>query len=1304
MEDQELMLESLLTEILDLTSAKYFDFQETPANKMPGIPTLKFQTEFVTDKNKEYAFRVLRKPEIGRNSRWVFVSIRAAGGKLKSQDLMFDVGDMKKILVTLLKSYQLYKESIDGHQTSSYDFTFPAKYERFAPFIIKVIQRAFKTEPRAALDLAGAVAEKTVFHLYYTNRQSTVPFFGGKDFDPVAVKSNPFYTSLVKATPPDAKSDGSAAVAVAVANQIVTATTPSHIVALVAPAVHATPPADAIDPMNNPTAFNDSLFNRLHFAKGRDDFAAILRDVRVHRKYIQDHFETMFNALYVSKPLDQTFANVDMKDWDAGMGFYLKRYDPSAYAYIKVHAAISIANVPDMVKALGDVPKELAQLRSSPVMVNSAWHVAQMLTGVYSRVCAYIVGITTDTTAQSSFLTDQRAITGIINAMTNASFGNVVNALEVYLVDNTTSIADGDRVKSALVLYFYSMMTASAAVDVVRGYASKPKVRTLPNGDFNIDEIDSLFTNSAVIIDALDALYTSRTMITFGAYKGPEDAILALFKAQQWVNFATAVRSTSFDKDVLGDMLKDFIKGATADFIRDTLDGIIGGTMFGYAISDLRRTVQTAYGDRIANLPDNENFDLSVEQKLYAMFVSNPGSAFVSSATAYFRKRVQRLYDVALIENDTYSYGDDAFLRRVRPIGIDLDAYVANITRTVIAGNSMFFVNNVIVKGLSRYLTSSQLDTLLLAGIITNGKLLDMYMESRSKVILEKYNERVGLIGMLSNNSGRMYNSTWIVAKDLFDVSSDAVKADATVKLLEAFATFPDEVTGILGSDAVSEHAISDPNFDFNYNASAIFAALNPKAVDTVIARQTGSLRRITAIVDGLNQSGNIDKLAKETYRSMFSASNNYSRTMRPSMRKEYEDVNSQVVVGAWKSDPKVGEELFSRLSTEDKKAISKNVITNKFVAVTRDALAGDHVPIKPMVNLDEKRITDILRYNNVRVPRSPKIDDNATLTDVMAKTLNKSDINPLAVTEIVKTSEELEQMSVEYDAFNRYRHGNIAAKIVRAFDVKIPIQEAGYATWLAKMSAEGTNPQVMRPVFHGTGTVAASMILRYGFRVIKASDASVAGRMLGDGIYFSNVIDKVSQYMSDGTMTRGIGNKGYIFEMEASLGQYGRDFKAAGPGTGYNTTSVISPEWAVYNANEQVRIYKAYQCELVDKDMMAELKSKHGVNESTTAVGIKHFKGFINETLGGNMNRKNKVVYIFMDGTIPVSKAKAVDFEDFDAKKFGPHVHLDWSGSGPTVQFDTNGEGGVFCIRYTNSFLHDGKQIDKFIALLNEK
>lgn len=41
-------------------------------------------------------------------------------------------------------------------------------------------------------------------------------------------------------------------------------------------------------------------------------------------------------------------------------------------------------------------------------------------------------------------------------------------------------------------------------------------------------------------------------------------------------------------------------------------------------------------------------------------------------------------------------------------------------------------------------------------------------------------------------------------------------------------------------------------------------------------------------------------------------------------------------------------------------------------------------------------------------------------------------------------------------------------------------------------------------------------MILRHGFKVIKSKDGIKACRMLGDGIYFSNVLDEVASYVGD--------------------------------------------------------------------------------------------------------------------------------------------------------------------------------------------
>ena len=133
--------------------------------------------------------------------------------------------------------------------------------------------------------------------------------------------------------------------------------------------------------------------------------------------------------------------------------------------------------------------------------------------------------------------------------------------------------------------------------------------------------------------------------------------------------------------------------------------------------------------------------------------------------------------------------------------------------------------------------------------------------------------------------------------------------------------------------------------------------------------------------------------------------------------------------------------------------------------------------------------------------------------------------------------------MAVEYDKFNRRKHGQLGIVFNRVFNVNIPLQQTGYASFMA----ENPGTSVISPAFHGTGATAASMILRNGFRVLKAGATGVVGRMLGDGIYFSNVLDKVGQYVSDAGYSRGIGQVGYIFEMDAALGKKGVNYQSAG-------------------------------------------------------------------------------------------------------------------------------------------------------------
>lgn len=433
--------------------------------------------------------------------------------------------------------------------------------------------------------------------------------------------------------------------------------------------------------------------------------------------------------------------------------------------------------------------------------------------------------------------------------------------------------------------------------------------------------------------------------------------------------------------------------------------------------------------------------------------------------------------------------------------------------------------------------------------------------------------------------------------------------------------------------------------------------------------------------------------------RLLVEQSSKFNRSMKPSERREFEQTLAKALLLLRERDALGAEEEFAKLSIEDRRTVMKYFTEGKFIEESLNQIIGDDVLIKPYGKIDEIRLAEILKYNNVTLPRRPVIKDGDTISSALAKVKVEEPVRDLSVTVDELDPEALERMSVEYDAFNRYAHGQIAVKFLRSFNVSVPLQEEGFKLWAQKMAAEGINSKIMKPVFHGTGSVGALMILRYGFRVVRSNDPSVVGRMLGDGIYFSNVLDKVAQYVGDKGFGRQIGTRGYIFEMEASLGKPGRDYKAAGADDVASVRSTVSPEWVVFTPNEQLRIYKCFEVDLIKKEQMEELKSKHLKEGEETAVKITRFKNFINE---GKGDMKHCITYIFMDGDIPVSETEKVEFEKFNARRFGNHVKLDWTGSGPSVMIYNNKESATYVVRYTREFMQDQKSdFKKYLKLL---
>jgi hypothetical protein len=213
----------------------------------------------------------------------------------------------------------------------------------------------------------------------------------------------------------------------------------------------------------------------------------------------------------------------------------------------------------------------------------------------------------------------------------------------------------------------------------------------------------------------------------------------------------------------------------------------------------------------------------------------------------------------------------------------------------------------------------------------------------------------------------------------------------------------------------------------------------------------------------------------------------------------------------------------------------------------------------------------------------------------------------------------------------------------------------------MLKMEQAGIDNKFIYPAFHGTGGVAASCILRYGFKVLSAKDTSVTGRMLGDGIYFAINIDKSLQYVGNQGYGRSYGTKGYIFEMEAQLGKEHENYQSAGIDGNDN---IRSPEWVVKDGNAQLKIMTAYEVELISKESFEQLSL---AEELTPILSFKEFY-MLNEEKSNSQN-SDQQRFVFWDGNIPTPDGKIIPYEK--VKKLGKKdIKIEKTPNGPAVVF----------------------------------
>ena len=406
--------------------------------------------------------------------------------------------------------------------------------------------------------------------------------------------------------------------------------------------------------------------------------------------------------------------------------------------------------------------------------------------------------------------------------------------------------------------------------------------------------------------------------------------------------------------------------------------------------------------------------------------------------------------------------------------------------------------------------------------------------------------------------------------------------------------------------------------------------------------------------------------------------------------------------------DQSVLSQLYNSANEYSSKTIADKLAQSHVLFEINNQIMSDENPIKPYGELHKDRLLEVLSHNNVDLT-SHGIETRFGASFYVLEDYIKNKakqikmLDDVKATQVVMNDFDLDTMSLEYDKFNNRAHGNIAVKFLRSFNVDIPLMNKEYDKFLAmfdgKLDADHAN--YIYPMFHGTGSVAASMILRYGFAVISEGDPSTAGRMLGDGIYLTNVIDKCSQYIGDrgcDGWDENVKNTGFILECEVQLGAQGYDKFHVTDGTDEEKRlNIVSPEWVVFYPNMQIKIKKAHEVEVVYTEYMDNLKKKRGIMESN----IKPFKQFLFEGKTGN---KEALTYIFRDGNIPVSEDKYVKFEDFDPKAFGDNIKLDYTGSGPAVIIYNDKKTHTRIVPMITHFMRDQRLMDEYLSYLTGK
>lgn len=311
--------------------------------------------------------------------------------------------------------------------------------------------------------------------------------------------------------------------------------------------------------------------------------------------------------------------------------------------------------------------------------------------------------------------------------------------------------------------------------------------------------------------------------------------------------------------------------------------------------------------------------------------------------------------------------------------------------------------------------------------------------------------------------------------------------------------------------------------------------------------------------------------------------------------------------------NPSAANEIYSQMTTTARDRLIKTIAGPILFKSIHDRLMGEE--IRPENKAKPEDIPSMLARNNIDLTKRTSVGKKVTFREALNNSMDDSFLPDLKAVRVDnKDQDELDKASARLNGLFRSnkKHGPEGLEVLAIYDTSIT-NGPEWDEFAAERSKNGEPNRYFETVWHGTGTVGGAMILRFGFKITPFDRASMAGRALGNGIYFAKFTDKSLQYLRDDTnrITRCVGNIGYLFEMEAQIGRAARknsqpcgpdegvtcDHRSGGFAEATNHQDFLSPEWAVFKEKGQLRIKKVYKVKIVDLPVWKANCIKHGIN-----------------------------------------------------------------------------------------------------------